>query len=125
MTTIDRASHDQASSLEATALIGPVRCYPQILRVAAELASSGHQVLPPIASIVGVHLGPLTDRIDRLQRHLIDLADRVLVVTDEHCVYDQPTRDYVDYALASGKDVTRHRRSADSDQFDATMKVLH
>jgi hypothetical protein len=55
--------------------------------------------------IVAGDLAPLKEMLDELHKRKIDLADRVLVVSDESGYFGESTRGEIAYAVAHGKPV--------------------
>lgn len=95
---------------ENVTLCGSMRFFPSMLRVAAEETLAGRVVISPFAVVAPEDQGSdAKARLDVLHRHKIDMADRVIVVTDETGYYGESTRSEIAYAREQGKPVTiRH-----------------
>jgi hypothetical protein len=95
---------------DVVTLCGSMRFLPQMLHVAAEETLAGAIVLAPFAVVPATEQdGEVKARLDELHRRKIDLADRVIVVSDASGYYGTSTRGEIDYAAAHGKPVTLRR----------------
>ncbi len=88
------------------ALCGDPRFYDYMLDAAGGLSAKGVIVLMPHFVISpDQHTNTVTARSEELNRHRIDMADQIVVVTDTvlHC--NLATRHEVRYAIGQGKGV--------------------
>jgi hypothetical protein len=84
---------------EVVTLCGSMRFLPLMLRVAAEETAKGAIVLAPFAVVAAEDQGSeFKAMLDELHRRKLDLADRVVVVTDETGYYGTSTAREIDYA---------------------------
>ncbi len=91
---------------EIVTLCGSMRFLPLMLRVAALETAAGAVVLAPFAVVAAQDQnGEVKTRLDELHRRKIDLADRVVVVSDESGYYGASTRREIAYAEALGTPV--------------------
>lgn len=85
-------------------LCGSMRFYDRMLTVAAAETAAGRIVLAPFCVVDPVdQTGDLKERLDELHRHKIDLADEVVVVTDDTGYLGDSTRAEIRYAEMLGK----------------------
>lgn len=90
--------------VEVVTLCGSMRFLALMLDVAAEETTAGRIVLAPFAVVAAEDQGSeLKARLDALHRHKIDMAARVLVVTDATGYYGTSTRGEIAYA--TGRDI--------------------
>jgi hypothetical protein len=98
---------------EVVTLCGSMRFLPLMLQVAAEETAAGAIVLAPFAVVAAAEQGgAVKARLDELHRHKIDMADRVIVVSDPSGYYGASTAREITYARVLGKPVERRRVSA-------------
>ncbi|MEU9515895.1 hypothetical protein [Micromonospora sp. NPDC048169] len=88
---------------EIVTLCGSLRIFPLILQVAADETAAGRMVLSPFKT--GVTDSEALKRLDELHRRKIDMADRVIVVTDRSGRIGESTRGEIEYATRVGKPV--------------------
>ncbi|MGY5210031.1 hypothetical protein [Nocardia gipuzkoensis] len=87
-------------------LCGSMRFFPQMLTVAAELTDAGVVVLAPFRVVSPENQDSAAKaRLDELHRRKIDMADRIVVVTDESRYVGDSTRGEIDYATRLGKPI--------------------
>lgn len=88
---------------EVVTLCGSMRFLALMLDVAAEQTAAGRIVLAPFAVVAAEDQGSeLKVMLDALHRRKIDMADRVLVVTDATGYYGTSTRGEIAYAAERG-----------------------
>lgn len=87
-------------------LCGSMRNFSQILNAAANLTDQGFIVLAPFRIV------PLSNQdnerktmLDELHRRKIDMADKVIVVTDLSGYFGESTRSEILYARRTGKHI--------------------
>jgi hypothetical protein len=91
---------------EIVTLCGSMRFLPLMLLVAAEETARGAIVLAPFAVVAPQdQSGEFKAMLDRLHRHKIDMADRVVVVTDQAGYYGTSTASEITYARQLGRPV--------------------
>ncbi len=91
-------------------LCGSMRFLPLMLRVAAQQTAAGAVVLAPFAVVAPAEQdSQFKARLDALHRRKLDLADRVVVVSDESGYYGASTRREIAYAEALGTPIRFHR----------------
>ncbi|WP_245554301.1 hypothetical protein [Nocardia takedensis] len=88
-------------------LCGSMRFRQQMLDIAAELTAADVIVLAPFV-VIGPdsQAGAVKQRLDVLHRRKIDLAEEIVVVSDETGYFGESTRAEIAYATATGKTVT-------------------
>lgn len=87
-------------------LCGSMRFFPQMLTVAAELTDAGAIVLAPFRVVAPADQDSAGKQdLDALHRRKIDMADRIVVVTDEKRYVGESTRGEIDYATRLGKPI--------------------
>lgn len=85
-------------------ICGSMRFFPQMLEVAAEETAKGHIVLAPFCVIAPEDQDDeLKARLDELHFRKIDMADEVIVVTDQNGYVGNSTRREMAYAIRTGK----------------------
>jgi hypothetical protein len=95
---------------EVVTLCGSMRFFGLMLQVAAEQTAAGAIVLAPFTVIPAqAQGGELKARLDELHRHKIELADRVVVVTDESGYWGSSTAGEITHARRAGIPVTVQR----------------
>jgi hypothetical protein len=103
---IPRTADGPAPRPEVVCLCGSMRFLPLILLVAAEETARSVVVLAPFTVVApGEQDGELKAMLDRLHRHKIDMADRVVVVTDQTGYYGASTTAEIAYATRAGRPV--------------------
>jgi hypothetical protein len=84
---------------EVVTLCGSMRFFPRMLQLAAELTLDGAIVVAPFSVVAPEDQGSDSKaRLDELHRRKIDMADRVIVVTDETGYYGTSTAAEIQYA---------------------------
>lgn len=84
-----------------------MRFFPLMLAEAAELTGSGVIVLAPFQIVpVDEQASQAKAELDELHRRKIDLADRIVVVTDESRYIGDSTRSEIRYATLTGTPVS-------------------
>lgn len=87
-------------------LCGSMRFFPAMLAVAGELTDAGVVVIAPFRVLAPAdQSGAAKVRLDALHRRKIDMAHRVVVVTDESGYIGESTRAEITYAERTGKPV--------------------
>ena len=85
-------------------LCGSMRFFPQMLQVAADETAKGNIVLAPFSVVAPEDQGSeLKAMLDRLHFEKIDLAEQIIVVTNQNGYVGDSTRREMAYALSSGK----------------------
>lgn len=88
-------------------LCGSMRFFPLMLEVAAAETAAGNIVLAPFSVVPTDEQGSaFKARLDELHRRKIDLADHVIVVTDQSGYYGDSTAGEIEYARERGVPVT-------------------
>ena len=88
---------------DVVTLCGSMRFLPLMLDVAAEETAAGRIVLAPFAVVATEDQGSeFKAMLDAVHRRKIDMADRVLVVTDATGYYGTSTRSEIAYATERG-----------------------
>lgn len=101
-------------------LCGSMRFFKQMLGVAADLTTQGHVVLAPFP----VDESTAAERVSELavlHRRKIDMADSVIVVTDESGHIGDATQGEIAYARSVGKLVSLRAVTASGDQIGTTI----
>lgn len=101
-------------------LCGSMRFFGQMLAVAADLTVGGHIVLAPFP-VDASSDGARADELAALHRRKIDMADLVLVVTDESGHIGDATQGEIAYARSRGKSVSLRAVTASGDQIGTTI----
>lgn len=87
-------------------LCGSMRFFDLMLATAAELTGRGEIVLAPFVVVdAGDQDSTVKAGLDELHRRKIDLADRIVVVTDHTRYHGESTRAEIAYATEHGKPV--------------------
>ncbi|WP_280264675.1 hypothetical protein [Nocardia wallacei] len=85
-------------------LCGSMRFFDRMLAVAAAETAAGRIVLAPFCVVTPSEQdNDLKAMLDELHRHKIDLADEVVIVTDDTGYIGDSTRAEISYAEALGK----------------------
>lgn len=85
-------------------LCGSMRFRDQIMQVAEDETAKGHIVLAPFSVVAPEHQGSdFKAMLDRLHREKIDMAEQVIVVTNQHGYIGTSTRAEMVYAAQQGK----------------------
>lgn len=101
-------------------LCGSMRFFRQMLAVAADLTARGHVVLAPFP----IDESTAAERVSELaalHRRKIDMADLVLVVTDESGHIGDATQGEIAYARSLGKSVSLRAVTESGDQIGTTI----
>lgn len=101
-------------------LCGSMRFFEQMLGVAADLTTQGYVVLAPFP----VDESTAAERVSELavlHRRKIDMADSVIVVTDESGHIGDATQGEIAYARSVGKLVSLRAVTASGDQIGTTI----
>lgn len=96
-------------------ICGSMRFFDQMLQVAADETAKGNIVLAPFSVVAPEHQSSeFKAMLDRLHVEKIDMAEKILVVTDQNGYVGDSTRREMGYALATGKgmDVREFRMEA-------------
>lgn len=92
------------SRVTIVTLCGSMRFFPQILQTAAKLTEKGFIVLAPFSVVAPAEQGDeFKAMLDRLHFQKIDMADQVIVVTNQNGYIGTSTRNEMAYALQAGK----------------------
>ena len=85
-------------------ICGSMRFFEQMLQVAADETAQGNIVLAPFSVVAPEHQGSaFKAMLDRLHREKIDMAERVIVVTNQHGYVGTSTKNEMVYAAQAGK----------------------
>lgn len=85
-------------------LCGSMRFFEQILQVAADETAKGNIVLAPFSVVAPEDQeSDLKAMLDQLHREKIDMADQVIIVTNQHGYIGRSTRNEMVYAAQQGK----------------------
>ena len=85
-------------------LCGSMRFFEQMLQVAADETAMGNIVLAPFSVVAPEHqASEFKTMLDRLHIEKIDMAEKVIVVTNQHGYIGDSTRKEMGYALSTGK----------------------
>ena len=88
-------------------LCGSMRFFGEMLQVAAEETVAGNVVLAPFSVVATADQGgDLKRQLDELHLRKIDLAERIIVVTNGDGYIGDSTRREMAYALSTGKAVS-------------------
>jgi hypothetical protein len=94
---------DVPAGPEIVTLCGSMRFLSLMLLVAADETARGAIVLAPFTVVASQdQRGEFKAMLDRLHRHKIAMADRVVVVTDQTGYYGASTRSEIAYAETLG-----------------------
>lgn len=113
-------SDARGGAAEVVTLCGSMRFFEQLLSVASDLTASGYVVLAPFP----VDESAAVERVGELavlHRRKIDMADWVLVVTDESGHIGDATQGEIAYARSRGKLVLLRAVTASGDQIGTTI----
>lgn len=91
---------EMTEQFEIVCLIGSMRFYIEMLEVAAKETSHGRIVLMPFV-VKGT--GADSEMLDRMQRAKMDLAETMILVTDNTLYVDENTQAEVSYANSINK----------------------
>jgi hypothetical protein len=106
MTDADGDVATTATSHEVVTLCGSMRFFPQMLHAAADLTAQGCIVLAPFKVVSPKDQdGDLKGVLDRLHLAKIDMAVRVVVITDQTGYIGESTHREMAYATSAGKPV--------------------
>jgi hypothetical protein len=95
---------DEIGPALVVTLCGSMRFYREILDVAAELTDRGYIVLAPFRVVEPDDQdSEAKARLDQLHRRKIDMADLVIVVTDQHGYIGDSTRTEIEYTRSLAK----------------------
>lgn len=86
-------------------ICGSMRFYDRMIRVAERLTADGEVVIMPFVTVAAADQGDdFKAMLDRMHRQKIDMADRVVVVTDNQAGYiGESTQAEIQYAESLGK----------------------
>ena len=85
-------------------ICGSMRFFEQMLQVAADETAKGNIVLAPFSVVAPENQdGDFKAMLDRLHIEKIDMAEQIVVVTNQHGYVGDSTRREMGYALACGK----------------------
>lgn len=85
-------------------LCGSMRFFEQILQVAADETAGGNIVLAPFSVVAPEHQdSEFKEMLDRLHREKIDMAEKVIIVTNQHGYVGSSTKAEMVYAAQQGK----------------------
>lgn len=85
-------------------LCGSMRFFDKMLTVAAEETAKGHIVIAPFSVVAKEDQGSdFKKMLDKLHFRKIDMADEIIVVTDENGYIGESTRREMVYAIQTGK----------------------
>jgi hypothetical protein len=85
-------------------LCGSMRFFDKMLTVAAEETAKGHIVIAPFSVVAKEDQGSdFKKMLDELHFRKIDMADEIIVVTDENGYIGESTRREMVYAIQTGK----------------------
>jgi hypothetical protein len=88
---------------EVVTICGSMRFFDQMLQVAADETAMGRIVLAPFSVVAPEHqASEFKAMLDRLHREKIDMAERVIVVTNQHGYIGDSTRSEMVYAAQQG-----------------------
>lgn len=97
---------DQTDQPRIVTLCGSMRFFEQMLTVAADETAKGHIVLAPFSVVAPEdQSSDFKAMLDRLHFQKIDMAQQVIVVTNQDGYIGQSTRREMGYALSSGKEL--------------------
>lgn len=95
---------DRTDQPRIVTLCGSMRFFEQMLKVAADETAKGHIVLAPFSVVAPEDQGgDFKAMLDRLHFQKIDMADEVVVVTNQDGYIGASTRREMTYALGNGK----------------------
>jgi hypothetical protein len=87
-----------------------MRFFEQMLEVAADETAAGNIVLAPFAVVAPEHqASDFKAMLDQLHLEKIDMAEQVVIVTNQGGYIGESTRRELDYARATGKHVDMRR----------------
>lgn len=87
-------------------ICGSMRFFGQMLQIAADETAKGNIVLVPFSVVAPEHQGSqFKAMLDRLHVEKIDMAEQIVVVTNQHGYIGNSTRREMGYALATGKSI--------------------
>jgi hypothetical protein len=85
-------------------ICGSMRFFEQMLQVAADETAMGHIVLAPFSVVAQEHQGSeFKQMLDRLHREKIDMAESIVIVTNQHGYIGTSTKAEMVYAAQTGK----------------------
>lgn len=85
-------------------ICGSMRFLDQMLQVAADETAKGNIVLAPFSVVAPEHqASAFKAMLDRLHAEKIDMAEQIVVVTNQHGYVGDSTRREMGYALSIGK----------------------
>ena len=85
-------------------ICGSMRFFAQMLQVAADETVKGNVVLAPFSIVAATDQGgDLKAMLDKLHIEKIDMAEQIIVVTNQDGYVGTSTRQEMAYALSSGK----------------------
>lgn len=85
---------------DVTCIIGSMRFYEGMLKVAEKLTANGHIVLMPF---VTKNTETDNDMLDRMHRIKMNMADYIVLVTDDSGYFGESTAAELDYAASRDK----------------------
>ena len=86
-------------------ICGSMKFFDQMLQVAADETAAGNIVLAPFSVVAPEHQdSDFKAMLDRLHREKIDMAEQVIVVTNQHGYTGMSTKREMGYAIAQGKE---------------------
>jgi hypothetical protein len=89
---------------DVVTICGSMKFFPQMLEAAANLTAQGHIVLAPFSVVAPKDQdGEFKAMLDRLHFQKIDMASRIVVVTDQNGYIGESTRREMAYAASTGK----------------------
>lgn len=100
-----------SSEFQIVTLCGSMRFFPQMQDAASALTRKGFIVVMPFVTIApGEQIGnALKERLDRMHREKIRMADIVMVVSDETRYFGDSTMNEVIFAQNLGKRVVWYK----------------
>jgi hypothetical protein len=91
---------------EIVTICGSMKFFPQMLEAAADLTAQGAIVLAPFSVVAPEDQdGTLKAMLDELHLRKIDMASRILVITNQSGYLGDSTHREMAYAIRTGKDV--------------------
>lgn len=85
-------------------ICGSMKFFDQMLQVAADETAMGNIVLAPFSVVAPEHqASDFKAMLDRLHIEKIDMAEKIVVVTNQHGYIGDSTRREMGYALSTGK----------------------
>mgnify|MGYP000662071915 CR=1 FL=1 len=86
-------------------ICGSMKFFDQMLQVAADETAAGNIVLAPFSVVASDEQGSeFKAMLDRMHFEKIDMAERIIVVTNQHGYTGMSTKREMAYAIAQGKE---------------------